>query len=144
MTVSHNILFDLFTLPVKKSLERYRADTFLFLAECFGVDVDEDWKLSEMAENVIKSPFGKALERSYFNGETAKELNYYLLYTEEIYLICDLLGIEESQNRDYAAKELLRQYQKIRSGQTVILQKIRRPELLEALNNRFYNEKIQT
>lgn len=142
MTINDTFLQDVYKGSVLSSLQKYGFKTFENLCLVFGVELDEDWKLREVVQNALHSYAGKALYKVYFHGNTNKEINYYLCYTEEIYLLCSVFGLTGFRNRDQATELLLNHIEKIRAGESVEIYPLANRNLLKDLDLIYY-EKVQ-
>lgn len=143
MTINDTFLQDVYKGSVLSSLQKYGFKTFENLCLVFGVELDEELKLREAVMAVLRSYAGNALYKIYFHGDTAKGINYYLCYTEEIYLLCHAFGLKDYNNRDEATKILLDHIEKIRQGEEVELYELKDFTLIERMKKKYYNEKIQ-
>ena len=143
MIINDSIIRKIFAWPPIYSLKEYNSDFFLELADLFGIDVDPDWKMSDVILKTLHSYPGKALRKVFFHCETPHDIHYYSCYTEEIYILCIVLGLGEQPNKVIASKLLSEHINKIRNGFQVELKPLRNQNLINRLDRIYYGKKIQ-
>ena len=143
MILNSFIIQSIFANPAKISLQQFGSDFFLELADIFRMDIDEDWRMTEAIQFTLHSYPGTALRKVFFDGLTDYEIHYFLCWTEEIYMLCWILGLGEQQNRLEAAKNLIIRMNDIRDGLEVELIRLPDRSLIDRLDKKFYGKKIQ-
>lgn len=144
MIINDSIIRKIFASPPVQSLKIYHTEFFLELAEIFGVEVNPDWRMSELILATLHSYPGNALKKVFFHCETPHDIHYYSCYTEEIYMLCIILGLGEQPNKVVASDLLAEHINKIRNGFEVELQPLPNRDLINRLDKIYYGKKIQT